>query len=61
MFIFSLESYLLFRKLGIKYYNLDLAMFVFFATFFISHSFLNVKVDRYSISMVPGLVYMLIL
>lgn len=61
MFIFSLESYLLFRKLGIKYYNLDLAMFVFFATFFISHSFLNVKVDRYFISMVPGLVYMLIL
>ena len=61
MFLFSLEAYFLFRKLGITYYNLDLAMFVFFATFFISHSFLNVKVDRYFISMVPGLVYMLIL
>lgn len=61
MFIFTLETYLLFRNLGIKYYELDLSMFILFATFFISHSFLNVKVDRYFISMVPGLVYMLIL
>lgn len=40
---------------------LDLTIIIWFLTYFISHSFLSVKVDRYFVTMIPALVYLIVL
>jgi hypothetical protein len=61
MFALIMGLYLAFRKLEIKHLNLDLVMVMFFLTYFISHSLLSVKVDRYFITMAPPMVYLIVL
>ena len=41
--------------------SLDMLMLIWFLTYFISHSFLIIKVDRYFITTTPALAYLLIL
>jgi len=57
--IFSLSLYMLLKELGLKDSQLDILMLVWLGTYLISHSFLTVKVDRYFITMVPALVYLI--
>lgn len=53
--------YLLFKGANIKHLEMDLLFLAWFAAFFIFHSILQIKVDRYFITMSPALAYFLIL
>ncbi len=69
MLVLVLSIYLALKKqnldtgTGNRGFNrvLDLAIIIWFLTYFISHSFLSVKVDRYFVTMIPAMVYLIVL
>ena len=54
-------TYMLLKNDSIKNLDVDFLFISWFMTYFIFHSILVIKVDRYFITMVPALVYFLIL
>ncbi len=53
----SVSIYLLLKDLNLKYLDMDILFFTWFAAFLIMHSAHPVKVDRYFITMAPPLAY----
>ncbi|MGP8022970.1 MAG: glycosyltransferase family 39 protein [Methanobacterium sp.] len=54
-------GYQLFNDINIKNLDIDFLFLSFFAAFFIFHSVILLKVDRYFITMIPALTYFIIL
>ncbi|MDP3484739.1 MAG: glycosyltransferase family 39 protein [Methanobacteriaceae archaeon] len=68
MFSTILITYFALRKIEIikgreikKVFRIDLIILIWFLTYLISHSFLSIKVDRYFITMIPAVVYFMVL
>ncbi len=68
MFSTILITYFALRKIEIikgleikKAFRIDLMILIWFLTYLISHSFLSIKVDRYFITMIPAVVYFMVL
>ena len=68
MFFTILITYFALRKIEIikgreikKVFRIDLIILIWFLTYLISHSFLSIKVDRYFITMIPAVVYFMVL
>lgn len=60
-FLLCLSIYFVFKNSDIEYLDIDITMLLYFLVFFLYHSFVGFKVDRYFITAVPGLMYILIL
>ncbi len=68
MFSVILITYFTLRKIEIikgleikSVFRIDLMILIWFLTYLISHSFLSIKVDRYFVTMIPPMVYLIIL
>ncbi|MDO9626593.1 MAG: glycosyltransferase family 39 protein [Methanobacteriaceae archaeon] len=68
MFSTILITYFALRKIEIikgleikRVFRIDLVILIWFLTYLISHSFLSIKVDRYFITMIPAVVYFMVL
>ena len=68
MFSTILITYFVLRKIEIikgleikRVFRIDLVILIWFLTYLISHSFLSIKVDRYFITMIPAVVYFMVL
>ncbi len=57
LILLILTIHILFKKLEMKYLDLDLTFIIWFLSFFIMHSIHSVKVDRYFITMIPPIAY----
>lgn len=68
MFSTILITYFALRKIEIikgleikKAFRIDFVILIWLLTYLISHSFLSIKVDRYFVTMIPAMVYLMVL